>query len=199
MEENIDEINVYVDKLKYFACNGPKNFGEVKYQWQETTNLEDTTELGEASTETNTAVSTSESSSESSEEKMELTAFAGENSMTMTYLKEQTQTEVKTHFQIKEKINAVESTSELLGIQENNEYKLELKMEDGTYQFKKEEGTTNKYQLNYMIGNVDGEIVIEESTDSVGNLTYKYQITENGKTVTVERGKPDSKGIVGRK
>lgn len=199
MEENIDEINVYVDKLKYFACNGPKNFREVKYQWQETTNLEDTTELGEASTETNTAVSTSESGSEPIEEKMELTAFAGENSMSMTYLKEQAQTEVKTHFQIKENINAVESTSELLCIQENNEYKLELKREDGTYQFKKEEGTTNKFQLNYMIGNVEGEIVIEETIDSVGNLTYKYQITENAKTVTVERGKPDSTGNVGEK
>lgn len=99
-------------------------------------------------------------------------------------------------FEINTKIDGVEKMSKIKFEKEDNETKVELKFQNGdqesSYKFKKEiEDDKTVYKFEYEVDGVDGEVKIFEITDELGNVTYKYQIDEDGKTKDIEKNDRD--------
>lgn len=72
---------------------------------------------------------------------------------------------------------------------EENDSKIEIHEGNDYYILKKEiDDGEEIYKLQYQINNKEGSVKIRENQDVNGNVTYDYEITENGNTKSITKG-----------
>lgn len=96
-------------------------------------------------------------------------------------------------FDIRTSVNGVETRTRIKFEVEDDETKIDLTINNGDnesrYQFKKEvEDGQTFYKFQYRIGDVKGQVKVLETVDVDGNVTYKYQVQENGRNKDITRG-----------
>ncbi len=239
-ETELEEVNIYLEKLKGFIANGPSGLGTIEneesdreeYQYKLTVNVEDQEYLlyynvseaeeitgifviGEVEyqieVEENTLKETCDPTidedcddieeqeepedEDETEHKMVLTASNGVDTIKITYKVETSDTEHKTVFKLEKNIEGIESESTIKIIEEENEFKVVIEDEDNSYTFKTEnEDGEVMYKLQYEVNGVKGQVKIKVKTDEFGEEYYAYQIIEQGKNRSVDKGKPESYG-----
>jgi hypothetical protein len=89
-------------------------------------------------------------------------------------------------------INGVTKEKEIVISIENDETKVKLKEGNAEYELEKDlEDGQVQYKLQYHIGEIEGEAVIFEAIDDLGNTIFTYQINEDGNEKEVDVDKDD--------
>ncbi len=219
IEEELDEVNVYMDKLKSFIDNGTKEFANVdnsesektEYQSkmsftvsnetyilyynenQETKEITGIFVIGEV--EYDIEVINSLESEKESVNMMQLLATNGNDTVKIVYNKSE-ESDQFIKFHIEENISGITSTVDMKITREEYKYKVSVEDETGKYVFKTSTEDDNaNYRLEYEVDGTKGFVMILEKTNELGEKTYEYKIHENGKQKSVEKGKPNSKGF----
>ncbi|ERJ11315.1 hypothetical protein [Haloplasma contractile] len=95
------------------------------------------------------------------------------------------------YFAIETEINGVEKVVELEIEQEGDETEIEIELTDNDYESSYElkkaiQDDQTIYKLEYEVNELEGEATITEVTDEDGNVTYHYEIKEQGMTKEIE-------------
>lgn len=130
--------------------------------------------------------------SENNETKFGFSAINGDDSVDIDYTHEDSATETKKTYMIQSRNNFMVSEKEVTLKIEDEEMKVEINENGNYYELKQElENNQFQYKLQYQINGQEGEVVITEEQGSNGQMTYNYQIKENGVEKAVRMGQPD--------
>jgi len=125
--------------------------------------------------------------------KIIINATQGNSFISLTYITEiKNDTEIE--YSLIQNIDGIEKNKTIKLSIEEDEKKVEIKDGNSEYSLKKEFDDGNfQYNLRYSINDISGNATISEETDINGNQKYVYNVSEQGKEVTVEHGKPANK------
>jgi len=249
IEEELDEVNIYIDRLKGLIDNGVDSFGsvaqedsdndlyeykltftvndevyiiyynidaityemtgvivigEVEYDFEVVNNMHEYQyeyehQTGEVNQDDNSNEESSEDDLEENESKMILIARNGDDMIKIMYKTEIEDDEETIKFDMEQNIDGVEKEVKLKISSEADKYKIMIEDGDDRYTFKRdtenEEDGEVVYKLNYQVDGVTGMVKIKVITDTEGNVSYDYHITEAGKNKHIQKDKPKSKGF----
>lgn len=210
VESELDDINIYFDKLKYFVDYTVPfedilltehllndylytitfTLDDVVYTMN--FNIEDDILTGEMLFSDKTFDLAGTYINNDTEQTFEIEAISGLDSMKVSVNTENTTEETKLKLQIQSKIaNQVkEKTIEIKD--ENDEQIVVITEGDSEFKLKKEVTAEYTYKFEYKIGTTEGVLEIEETVDDQGNSEYNYTIKENGNEKVVTKPEPSS-------
>jgi len=203
-EGNIDVFNEYFDILKVFldednavlpnieAYDGEQYDYILDFVVQDILYtfyilIDDEEIIGELQTQSMIFTLSGTYKESNNEVEIELDASNANNYVNMKYSSQNSvETEIK--YEIESMINGVEQIKEFKISKEGQESKVEIKENENEYTLKKEiEDGQLQYKLEYSVNGQEGQVKIIESIDAQGNKTYQYNITENGKSKSIEK------------
>lgn len=178
---------------------------EVEYAFTAVNELEDADELEDDDDEDNEDDSDDEeevddeqdteedlavrvqTTADESESKMEFVATNGDDFIEMTYKTETEDDESEVKIEMVKSIAGVVTEVEMKISQEDDEFKVEVQDGSDYLEFKRElDDGEFEFKLEYTLDGVSGEIKAKQVTDELGNVTYHYEIEEDGKIEEVE-------------
>ncbi len=208
-ETNIVEFNAYFDMLRVFMEDDP--FGsdflveeltegdystKIIFMVDGTTyifliNLEDEVLTGTLEINGLILNVTGKLEEVDNELKFEIKATNGLDYIEIKYQVE-SDDEIEKTYELTSYINGVTKDKEIKISIEDNETKVKLKEGNTEYQLEKEiEDGVIIYKLAYHIGEIEGEAIIFEDVDLLGNTVFTYQINEDGFEKEIDIDKED--------
>lgn len=132
-----------------------------------------------------------ENQDEETEQKMVLTAYNGDDFVKVIYKVETDDEETETKFTLVSNIAGVEREVYMKISMEDDEYKIKIEEDGNEFTFKREiEDGETTYKLKYKVNGVEGEVIIIEKVNELGETVYEYKIKEGDKSSTVEKEEP---------
>lgn len=211
-ESDILEFNAYFEMLRVFMDDDPfgnnltvEELTEGEYSTKMTFNVDGTSYIFLINLDETILTGTLEVNGllldvtgkleDSNDElKFEIKASNGLDYIEIKY-KVESDDEIEKTYEITSYINGVNKDKEIKISIEDNETKVKLKEGNTEYELEKEiEDGLIKYKLQYHIGEIEGEAVIFEGVDALGNTIYTYQINEDGheREIDIDKEEHDS-------
>jgi len=127
---------------------------------------------------------------EEDEFSLELYASSGENYIDIRYDSE-FGTETESTYYIESMINGMYEEKEIKVSHEEDEYKVEMEKTDSSFELKYEfDDGQYVYKLIYEINDQEGEVLITETVNELGEIVYQYRIKEGDISREIDREKP---------
>ena len=123
--------------------------------------------------------------------RFEITATNGQDYIEIDYQVE-SDDEIEKTYGLTSYINGVTKEKEIKISVENDQIKVKLKEGNTEYELEKDvENGQVQYNLQYHIGEIEGEAIIFDAIDEFGNTIFTYQINEDGHEREVDVDKDD--------
>lgn len=221
LEDELDRINVYVDKLKSFIEHGTEGFGSITEQESDRPEYEFMLKViveeeeyilyynydpdtGDSSGvfimdgteyEIDAEETVLESISEEDESKtfLQLMVRNGSDMIIISYESKQEEGESKQIFSLKSSISNNVEIYEIELKTEEDEFVLTITEGENVFKFKYDtEDEEASYKLDYIIDGTRGKVRIVERTNEDGETFYIYRIQEGNQKVEIELEDPDN-------
>lgn len=122
---------------------------------------------------------------------LELVAYNGEDYVKISYTNE-IDDEIEKKYHIEQKMDQVIIQREITVKIEDDETVVEIKEDNAEYKISKTVLTDGiVYEVEYEVGNQEGEVEILITIDEFGNEVFRYDISENGEEVEIDLDDPD--------
>jgi hypothetical protein len=209
IESELDDINIYFDKLKYFIDYTvpfeelllTENSEEEVYQYTIAFVLDEVEYTinfniidGVLSGVMNFSGKTFELSgtyiTTQGEETFEIEAFSGSDYMSVKLNTENNGDESKLKLEVQSRISNQIRNKTIEIKDELDEQVVIITEDDNEYKLQKEVTAEYTYKFTYRIGSTEGVLEINETVDEFGNQEYNYTIKENGQEKEITKPKP---------